>query len=87
MGKRITDSFYGSKENFENRLLYARLYNPYDKYQESKYGYLDGAEMCIEGYKSMEELKQLTIDYTASDEYEKAYIQAVKDFIKYKEGK
>ena len=86
---RITDSFYGSEENWENRYLYARLYNLYDIASESKYGYLDGSEYCLESNKSLEELKELVVNSTGSelDEYETAYYQAIKDFIKYKEEK
>ena len=87
MGKKISDSFFGSIPDFGNRYVFARVYDPDGIYSESKYGYLDGADECIEGYKSLQQLKELVVNSTGSelDEYETAYYQAIKDFIKYKE--
>ena len=87
MGKKISDSFFGSIPDFGNRYVFARIYDPDGIYSESKYGYLDGANKCIEGYKPLQQLKELVVNSTGSelDEYETAYYQAIKDFIKYKE--
>lgn len=71
--------------NFENRLLYAQLSSPYDCYCDSKFGYLAGAEECLEGHKSIDELEgyinQYQIKNNPLDEYQKAYMLAYKDFI------
>ena len=79
---RITDNFYSEKPTFETRLLFAQLLSPYDVYAESKYGYLDGSKICLEGNKSIEELQALLEASTGSDNYEKGFRQAIKDYIK-----
>ena len=79
---RITDNFYSEKPTFETRLLFAQLLSPYDVYAESKYGYLDGAKICLEGNKSIEELQALLEVSTGSDSYDKGHRQAIKDYIK-----
>lgn len=72
--------------NFERRLLYAQLANPYDCNCDSKYGYLAGAEECLDSYKPIEELeeyiKQYEIDNSPLDEYDKSYCLAYRDYIK-----
>lgn len=72
--------------NFENRLFYAQLSSPYDCYSDSKYGYLAGAEECLEGCKPLEELEDYINKFETSqdrlDEYDKAYILAYRDYIK-----
>ena len=72
--------------NFERRLLYAQLTSPYDCNCDSKYGYLDGARQCLEGYKPIEELEEYINEFEASqdrlDEYDKAYVLAYRDYIK-----
>ena len=72
--------------NFENRLFYAQLVNPYDCYSDSKFGYLDGAKECLNSYKPIEELEEYINEFEASqdrlDEYDKAYVLAYRDYIK-----
>ena len=72
--------------NFESRLFYAQLVNPYDCYSDSKFGYLDGAKECLNSYKFIEELEVYIEEYEVKnkplDEYDRAFILAYKDFIK-----
>lgn len=72
--------------NFENRLFYAQLVNPYDCYSDSKFGYLDGAKECLNSYKPIEELEAYIEEYEVKnqplDEYDRAFILAYKDYIK-----
>lgn len=83
---KITDNFHGSEPTFQTRLLFAQLLSPYDVYAESKFGYLAAAKECLEGYKPIEELEEYINEFEASqdviDEYDKAFIQAYRDFIK-----
>ena len=44
-------AFRNSEPTFQTRLLYAELSSPYDLYADSKWGYIDGAKECLEGYK------------------------------------
>ena len=82
---RITDNFYSEKPTFKTRLLFAQLLSPYDIYSESKYGYLDGSEICLEGNKSIDELANRIEASTDADEYTKAFRQAIKDYLKERE--
>lgn len=79
-------AFRSSEPTFETRLLYAQLANPYDCNCDSKYGYLAGAEECLDSYKPIEELEDYINEFEASqdtlDEYDTSYCQAYKDFIK-----
>ena len=72
--------------SFETRLFYAQLASPYDCNCDSKYGYLAGAEECLESYKPIEELEIYINEFEKStdrlDEYDKAYILAYRDYIK-----
>lgn len=72
--------------NFERRLLYAQLANPYDCNCDSKYGYLAGAEECLDSYKPIEELQSYIEEYEVEnkplDEYDKSYCLAYRDYIK-----
>nr|DAI37899.1 MAG TPA: hypothetical protein [Caudoviricetes sp.] len=84
-------AFRNSEPTFQTRLLYAELSSPYDVYADSKWGYIDGARECLEGYKPIEELeeyvKQYEIDNSPLDEYDLSYCLAIKDFIKQEEKK
>lgn len=88
---KITNNFYGTKPTFENRLLFAQLLSPYDIYSESKFGYVDGANKCLEGNMSAEDLIEYIESYSKEKEneplssYDKAYVQAIKDYVKFKE--
>ena len=83
---KISDYYFTEKPTFQNRLLYAQFLSPYDLYADSKWGYIDGAKECLEGYKPIEELEEYINEFEASqdviDEYDKAYILAYRDFIK-----
>lgn len=83
---RIRDSYLNQEPTFENRLLYAMYTNKYDDNAEEAWGFIDGARECLEGYKPIEELEEYINEFEASqdviDEYDKAFIQAYRDFIK-----
>ena len=79
---RIRDSFLNQEPTFESRMLYAMYTNKYDDNAEEAWGYLDGSKICLEGNKSIEELKALLEASTDSDNYEKGFRQAIKDYIK-----
>ena len=83
---RIRDQFLNQEPTFETRMLYAMYTNKYDDNAEEAWGYLDGAKECLEGYKPIEELEEYMNEFEASqdviDEYDKAFIQAYRDFIK-----
>lgn len=85
---KIVDFIRTEEPTFETRLLYAQLLSPYDCNVDSKYGYLDGAKECLETYKPTEELEEYINEYEYSqnvtDEYDKAYILAFRDYIKQK---
>lgn len=79
-------AFRSSEPTFETRLLYAQLANPYDCNCDSKYGYLAGAEECLDSYKPIEELQSYIEEYEVEnkplDEYDKSYCLAYRDYIK-----
>lgn len=83
---KLCDYLLGEIPNFENRLLFAQLLSPYDCNSDSKYGYLDGAKECLESYKPMEELEAYINKFVeiskSLDEYDRAYVQAYRDYIK-----
>ena len=79
---RIRDSFLNKEPTFESRMLYAMYTNKYDDNAEEAWGYLDSAKICLEGNKSIEELQALLEASTDSDNYEKGFRQAIKDYIK-----
>ena len=79
---RIRDSFLNKEPTFESRLLYSMYTNKYDDNAEEAWGYLDSAKICLEGNKSIEELQALLEASTSSDNYEKGFRQAIKDYIK-----
>lgn len=79
---RIRDNFFTEVPNFQNRYWYAKFTNSYDIDAEAKFGYLDASEICLEGNKSIGELKALLEASTSSDSYEKGFRQAIKDYIK-----
>lgn len=87
---KITDNFHGSEPTFQTRLLFAQLLSPYDVYAESKFGYLAAAKECLESHKPIEELEEYIKQYSKENsplsEYDKAYVQAFKDFIKQERG-
>ena len=84
---RIRDQFLNQEPTFESRMLYAMYTNKYDDNAEEAYGYLDGGKICLEGNKSIEELKDLLEASTGSDSYDKGYRQAIKDFIQQEKTK
>ena len=85
---KVTDNFYGSNPNYENRKLFAQLLNPYDIYSEFASGYKDGVREIEESIKSIEDIKSYIDTFIEIskdipiDDYELGYIQAYKDFIK-----
>ena len=83
---KISDYYFTEKPTFKNRLLYAQFLSPYDVYAESKFGYLAAADELLESYKPIEELEEYINEFEESqdviDEYDKAFIQAYRDFIK-----
>ena len=83
---RIEEYLQSEKPTFETRLLYAQLVSPYDCNCDSKWGYLAGAGECLESYKPISELKGYIDKFVeiseSLDEYDKAYVQAYKDYIK-----
>ena len=85
---KVTNNFYGSDPNYENRKLFAQLLNPYDIYSEFASGYKDGVREIEESIKSIEDIKSYIDTFieiskdVAKDDYELGYIQAYKDFIK-----
>ena len=79
---RIRDQFLNQEPTFESRLLYSMYTNKYDDNAEEAYGYLDSAEICLEGNKSIEELQALLEASTSPDSYDKGFRQAIKDYIK-----
>ena len=86
---KVTDNFYGSDPNYENRKLFAQLLNPYDIYSEFASGYKDGVREIEESIKSIEDIKSYidTFIEISKDEYEIGYRQAFKDYIKQEEMK
>ena len=79
---RIRDQFLNQEPTFETRLIYSMYTNKYDDNAEEAWGYLDSAKICLEGNKSIEELQALLEASTGSDNYEKGFRQAIKDYIK-----
>ena len=83
---KVTDNFYGSNPNYENRKLFAKLLNPYDIYSEFADGYKDGVREIEESNKTVEELDEYIEQYSKENEplsdYVRAYISAYKDYIK-----
>lgn len=88
---KMCDYILNQEPTFENRLMYAQLLSSYDCNCDSKYGYIDGARQCLEGYKPIEELEeqvnQYEIDNSPLDEYDKSYCLAIRDFIKQEKTK
>ena len=86
---KVTNNFYGSDPNYENRKLFAQLLNPYDIYSEFASGYKDGVREIEESIKSIEDIKSYidTFIEISKDEYEIGYRQAFKDYIKQEEMK
>lgn len=85
MAFRIRDSFYLNVPNFNDRLLYAQLTSSYDIDAEAAWGYQDGVNKCLEGNMSAEDLIEYIESYSKENEplssYDKAYVQAIKDYI------
>ena len=79
---RIRDQFLNQEPTFETRLIYSMYTNKYDDNAEEAWGYLDSAKICLEGNKSIDELQALLEASTGSDNYEKGFRQAIKDYIK-----
>lgn len=85
MAFRTRDSFYLNVPNFNDRLLYAQFTSSYDIDAEAAWGYKDGANKCLEGNMSAEDLIEYIESYSKENEplssYDKAYVQAIKDYI------
>lgn len=88
---KMCDYILNQEPTFENRLMYAQLLSPYDTYSDSKFGYLDASKELLETYKPIEELEDYINEFEVSqdtlDEYDRAYIQAYRDFIKQESSK
>ena len=85
---KVTDNFYGSNPNYENRKLFAQLLSPYDVDYDYAAGYKDAVREIEESNKTVEDTK-LYIDTFIEiskdipiDDYEVGYRQAFKDYIK-----
>lgn len=82
---KICDYFLNQPSVFENKLMYAELMSEYDCNVDCKYGYIDGAKYT-EGNKSISDLEAHIEQYIKSnsklDDYDKAYISAIRDYIK-----
>ncbi len=85
---KVTDNFYGSNPNYENKKLYAQLLSPYDVDYDYAAGYKDAVREIEESNKTIEDTKlyiDTFIDISRDiqiDDYEIGYRQAYKDFIK-----
>lgn len=85
---KVTDNFYGSNPNYENRKLFAQLLSPYDVDYDYAAGYKDAVREIEESNKTIEDTKlyiDTFIDISRDiqiDDYEIGYRQAYKDFIK-----
>ena len=85
---KVTDNFYGSNPNYENRKLFAQLLSPYDVDYDYAAGYKDAVREIEESNKTIEdtELYINTIIEISKDipidDYEVGYRQAYKDYIK-----
>ena len=85
---KVTDNFYGSNPNYENRKLFAQLLSPYDIHYDYAAGYKDAVREIEESNKTIEDTKlyiDTFIDISRDiqiDDYEIGYRQAYKDFIK-----
>ena len=83
---KVTDNFYGSNPNYENRKLFAQLLSPYDIHYDYAAGYKDAVREIEESNKTVEELDEYIEQYSKENEplsdYVRAYISAYKDYIK-----
>lgn len=83
---RIRDNCYLNIPTFELRLMYAQFTSSYDIDAEASWGYEDGANKCLEGNMSANDLTEYIESYSKENEllssYDKAYVQAIKDYIK-----
>lgn len=83
---RIRDSYFLNIPTFELRLMYAQFTSSYDIDAEEAMAYKDGANKCLEGNMSAEELAEYIETYSKENEplssYDKAYILAIKDYLK-----
>ena len=83
---KVTDNFYGSNPNYENRKLFAQLLSPYDVDYDYAAGYKDAVREIEESNKTVEELDEYIEQYSKENEplsdYVRAYISAYKDYIK-----
>ena len=85
---KVTDNFYGSNPNYENRKLFAQLLSPYDVDYDYAAGYKDAVREIEESNKTIEDTKlyiDTFIDISRDiqiDDYEIGYRQAYKDYIK-----
>lgn len=88
---KMCDYILNQEPTFETRLLFAQLLSPYDTYSDSKFGYLDASKELLETYKPIEELEDYINEFEVSqdtlDEYDRAYVQAYRDYIKQEKTK
>ena len=85
---KVTDNFYGSNPNYENRKLFAQLLSPYDIHYDFAAGYKDAVSEIEESYKTLEDIElyinafiEIRRNVPVND-YELGYRQAYKDYIK-----
>lgn len=85
---KVTDNFYGSNPNYENRKLFAQLLSPYDIHYDYAAGYKDAVREIEESNKTVEDIElyiNTFIEISRNiqvDNYELGYRQAYKDYIK-----
>ena len=81
---RARDLIFNQVPSFESKLYFARLTTPYDNEYNMAKGYLAGAEFCLECSLDLPELEAYIEAMTKEklDEYDKGYLQAIKDYVK-----
>ena len=81
---RARDLIFNQVPSFESKLYFAQLTTPYDNEYEMAKGYITGGEFCLESKLSVTELEAYIEAMAKEDigEWEKGYLQAIKDFVK-----
>ena len=73
---KVTDNFYGSNPNYENRKLFAQLLSPYDIHYDFAAGYKDVVREIEESNKTVEELDEYIEQYSKENEPLSDYVRA-----------